>query len=107
MVFTVANQVDANAVAISGDSVAADNWEEFASSIITGTAGATSLTTTTCSSDLTAYADDELIGRTIIFTSGTAAGQAGRVTDYANTSGVVTFTTLATAPLQNDTFVIV
>ena len=99
--------VDTNAVAISGDIAAADNWEEFATSIITGTAGATSLATTTCSSDLTAYADNELIGRTIIFTSGTAAGQAARVYDYANTNGVISFTTITTAPLQNDTFVIV
>jgi len=99
--------VDVNAVAVSGDIAAADNWEEFATSIVTGTAGATSLATTTCSSDLTAYADDELIGRTIIFTSGTAAGQAARVYDYANTNGVISFTTITTAPLQNDTFVIV
>jgi len=99
--------VDVNTAAISDDIVAADNWEEFASAIVTGIAGATSLSTTTCSSDLTSYADDELIGRTIIFTSGTAAGQAARVTDYANTNGVLTFTAITTAPLQNDIFVVV
>ena len=71
--------------------------------------GATSGTPTTSSSNtnLTGYADDELIGRTIIFISGTAEGQAGRINDYANTSGVVTYTTLTTAPAASDNFIIV
>jgi hypothetical protein len=57
--------------------------------------------------DLTGYLDDELIGRTIVFTSGTASGQAARIVDYVNTNGFVAFTTVITAPAISDTFVIV
>ena len=64
-------------------------------------------TTTTCNSDLTGYANDELIGRTIIFVSGTAAGQASDITDYVSTSGVLTYTGIATAPAASDKFIIV
>jgi len=71
--------------------------------------GATSGTPTTTASntDLTGYLNDELIGRTIIFTGGTANGQASDITDYVATSGVVTYTAITTAPAASDTFVIV
>lgn len=75
--------------------------------IISGVAQTGTLTATAASTDLTGYADDELIGRTIVFTGGTAAGQASEITDYANTSGVVTFNTISTAPANNDPFIIV
>ncbi len=82
------------------------NVDTLVSPYITGTTSGTP-STTSSDTDLTGYADDELIGRTIVFTGGTANGQAGRITDYANTSGVVTYTTLATAPAASDPFVIV
>lgn len=80
-----------------------DAFADLVAGVITGTVGATSLTTTTCSSDLT-HADDFLIGRTITFLTGTAAGQQARITDFANTNGVITFTEIDTAPAENDTF---
>lgn len=87
---------------------AATSLSKSAAGIIYGTVGATSLSTTTCSTDLAGYADDEMINRTIIFTSGTANGQAASITDYANTNGVVTFSGgIANAPVAGDTFVIV
>lgn len=75
---------------------------------IRGVAQTGTLTVNACSTDLTGYADDELIGRVIIFTGGTAAGQAAAITDYASTGGVVSFTGgVQTAPANNDSFVIV
>jgi hypothetical protein len=75
--------------------------------IIYGTAQTGTLSTTQCTSDLSGYADDELIGRVIIFTSGTADGVASDITDYASASGLLTFTAVATAPVNGDTFKIV
>ena len=80
--------------------------DSFASVVITGAAVTGTLSTTQATSDLTGYVDDELIGRTVVFTGGTADGQAARITDYASASGLITFTTLATAPANADTFVI-
>lgn len=74
--------------------------------VITGTTSGTP-TVTSSNTNLTGYADDELIGRVIIFTGGTADGQAARITDYANTNGVVTYDEITTAPAASDTFKIV
>ncbi len=65
------------------------------------------LSTTSMETDLSGYADDELIGALLIFTSGDADGQRRAITDYANTSGVVTLATLQNAPAVDDEFIIV
>ena len=97
-----------NATKISGSATAADNLEASALGIITGVAAAGTLTTTTMTSTLTGtYADDELIGRLIVWTSGTAAGQAATITDYANTGETFTYAPITTAPIAGDVFVIV
>ena len=75
--------------------------------VITGTAQTGTLSTTQATTDLTGYANDELIGRVIVFTGGTADGQASDITDYASASGLVTFTAIPTAPANGDTFKIV
>ena len=93
-------------VAISGETAPADNLAESAKGIITGAASGTP-TTTVINTDIAGYLDDELIGRVVVFVSGTAAGQASDITDYAETNGVLTVTALATAPAASDTFVIV
>jgi hypothetical protein len=95
-----------NAVAVSGDIAAADNLEAFASVVITGSAVTGTLSTTQATTDLTGYVNDELVGRTIVWTGGTANGQAARIYDYISTGGDVRFTTIATAPANADTFVI-
>ena len=51
--------------------------------------------------------DDVLIGRIIIFTSGNAKHEAARITDYTDSTGTMTVTTLAVTPAATDTFVIV
>ena len=75
--------------------------------IIYGAAATGTLSTTQATSDLTGYANDQLIGRVIIFTSGDAEGEATDITDYASASGLLTFTALTTAPADGDTFKIV
>ena len=105
-VTSVTNQVTADTTAISGSTAAADNLEESAEAIITGAATGTP-TTTSMNTDITGYADDELIGRLMIWKGGTADGQAATITDYANTNGVVSFDAITTAPAASDPFVIV
>ena len=75
--------------------------------IIIGAAATGTLSTTQATSDLSGYADDQLIGRVIVWTSGNADGEATDITDYANASGLLTFTALTTAPANGDTFKIV
>jgi hypothetical protein len=88
-------------------SAAAANLALSAAGIIGGIAQAGTLSTTVMTTDLTGYADDELIGRVVIWTGGTAAGQASEIEDYASASGTVTYTAITTAPDASDTFVIV
>ena len=72
--------------------------------IIYGLAQTGTLSTTACTTDLSGFLDDELINRVIVFTGGTADGQAALITDYASASGLVTFTGgITTAPANNDT----
>lgn len=101
-----ANLPDTNAGAIGGDSGAADTLALSAAGIITGTAATGTLSTTQATTDLTGFADDQLIGRTIVFTGGAADGEATDITDYASASGLLTFTALTTAPGDADPFVI-
>jgi len=75
--------------------------------IIYGAAATGTLSTTQATSDLTGYADDQLIGRVIIWTSGACEGEGTDITDYASASGLLTFTALTTAPSDADTFKIV
>jgi hypothetical protein len=105
----VGGRIDANVGAISGDATAADNLEASTetNALITGSAVTGTLSTTQATSDLTGYADDQLIGRVIIFRTGNAAGEATDITDYASASGLLTFTALTTAPANGDAFVIV
>lgn len=89
------------------ESQADQNLRKSGSGIITGTVSGTP-TTTSNESNLTGFANDDLIGRTIVFTGGTANGCAAVITDYASTNGTVSYTSgIATASVANDTFVIV
>jgi hypothetical protein len=76
--------------------------------IITGAFATGTLAVGSCTTDLTGYANDQLIGRSLVVTSGDAEGEAVEITDYANASGLVTFgTDLTTPPADADTFKIV
>lgn len=103
---TVTATLNVNASQISGDTATADKLQSSVAGIITGSAQTGTLSTTQATTDLTGYTDDQLIGRTIVWTSGNADGEATDITDYANASGLITFTALTTAPANGDTFVI-
>jgi len=83
------------------------NVDDLKLGIIFGTAATGTLSTTVATSDLTGYADDQLIGRVIIWTSGACDGEGADITDYASLNGTLTFTALTTAPANTDTFKIV
>ena len=72
--------------------------------IILGAAATGTLSVSQCTSDLTGYANDQLIGRVITFTSGDAEGESTDITDYESTGGLLSFTALTTAPANGDTF---
>lgn len=78
------------------------NVDDLKSGIIYGAAATGTLSTTQATTNLTGYADDQLIGRVIIWLSGACEGEASRITDYANTGGLVTFEALTTAPGNGD-----
>lgn len=78
--------------------------EEMLEGVITGAAAIGTLSTTQATSDLTGYADNQLIGRIITWTSGSCEGEQTDITDYASTGGLMTFTALTTAPSNTDTF---
>ena len=107
MVFTVANQVDSNMLAISGDTTAADNLEESATTIVVGAAEAGTLSTTQMTSDLTEATNDHYIGRTVIWVTGVLAGQGSDITGYLGSTGMLTYNTVTDAPSATDVFVIV
>lgn len=75
--------------------------ESYLAGVCSGTPTASASDT-----DLTGYLNDELIGRTVVFTSGTAAGQSTRIYDYAATNGRISYTQLITAPVSGDRFII-
>lgn len=105
---TINGNVDAIKVITDALTAAgAANLALSAAGIIGGTAQTGTLSTTVMTTDLTGYANDELIGRVVVWTGGTADGQASEITDYASASGTVTYTAITTAPANGDTFVIV
>lgn len=83
------------------------NVDDIKLGIILGAAQTGTLSTTQATTDLTGYADDQLISRVIVWTSGAAEGEATDITDYASASGLITFTAITTAPGNGDTFKIV
>ena len=111
LTFTVAGQVDANMLAISGVTASADNLERSTLGIVLGTVGAASSTTSIVTSSLSpsAAAADQFKGRIVTFDKNTTTTNLrGQSTDItANTSGgVLTVTALTNAPVSGDTFVI-
>lgn len=107
---TSANTVDEIATVTNAlTSAAAANLALSAAGIIGGSVdtGGTH-TKGKCFTTLDSYAADELINRTIVFTSGTAAPCAAVITDYIPTNGEIVFASqIATTPVNADTFVIV
>jgi hypothetical protein len=96
----------ATALGTADDAVLAQ-IADLKSGIIYGAAATGTLSTTQATSNLTGYADDQLIGRVIIWLTGNCEGEATDITDYASASGLLTFTALTTSPANGDTFKVV
>jgi hypothetical protein len=103
-----------NATQISGDSTAADNLEtayddtagavRWAGVIDQGTAQSATGTTLVLRS-AAAFADDELIGATVVITGGTTGvGQARLITDYVSATDTATVDTWTTTPTGTITY---
>ncbi len=113
-VSTTTAQLGVNAVQISGDSTAADNLEtayddtagavRWNGIIDQGTAQSATGTTLVLRS-AAAFADDELIGATIVITGGsTGVGQSRLITDYVSTTDTATVETWTTTPTGTITY---
>lgn len=107
-------QIDANTVALSGDSIAADNLENayddtagavpWAGIVDQGTAQSATGTTLVLRS-AAAFADDELLGATIVITGGSAGiGQRRVITDYVSSTDTATVDTWTTTPSGTITY---
>jgi len=105
MAVTAGGVVDADITAINGSATAAVQLALSANEIEDGQCEGTP-TTTVIQTDLAETQDDIYIGRTIIFTSGNARGEASDITDYVGSTGTLTVTLLANAPAATDTFII-
>lgn len=103
----VTGRMSSDAVAISGDTTAADNLEASASTMLTGTAQTGTLTTTQMTTDITETNADQFIGRIIVWTSGTLIRQKVNITDYTVANGELTFSPATDAPSNGDEFIIV
>ena len=111
LTFTASGKIDANVLAISGSTDAADNLELSTTAIVVGTVGSSSTTTSIVTSalDPSAIATDQFIGRIVTFDKNTPTTQLrGQATDITGSSsgGVLTVSALSTAPALGDTFVI-
>jgi hypothetical protein len=90
-----------------GDDSAQFIAEDLSGAIVSGLAQTGTLTTTSCTSDLSEATNDHYNGRTIIFITGNLLGQASDVTDYVGKNGQLTYTQLTEAPANNDRFILV
>jgi len=111
LTFTAANKIDANVLAVSGDTDSVARLERVLSGNISGTVGAASTTTNivTSAMDPAAAVTDQFKGRILTFDAATTtANLRGQSTDItASTSaGVLTVTALTTAPVSGDTFTV-
>ena len=107
LTFTVANQVDANAIAISGDSVAADRLEAMMDGVIVAQVNDAAASTTVFIADgFTEATNDHFNGRLITFISGALSGQQTAITDYVGATQTITVTALTEAPAENDFFIV-
>lgn len=104
MVFTVANLLDSNMLAIAGTAGAATNLERGANALVLGVCEGVP-TTTNIPTDLTETTIDHYKGRYLTFTTGPVAGQGSDITGYA-ADGALTVTALTNAPDATDKFVI-
>lgn len=96
----------ANMTQLVGNSTAATLMVFGALGLKNFTVGSGS-TTTTVETDLTEATNDHWNGRSIVFISGSLAGQAATISDYNGTTKAITVAALTSAPIAGDVAVIV
>lgn len=98
-----------NATQISGNATSADNLEQSALGIVYCNAQGTHSNTSTTTDSSISSVNDFYNGRTMVFVSGSLAGQAARITDYVGATKVFTHTALANSATatNGDDFVVV
>ncbi len=103
------SDVESSLVVVRSDLVVMDDiLSDLNEGIIYGAVVAGTLSTTSCTTDLSGYANDDLINRAIVFTGGVANGCGNSITDYTAASGLVEFSGgIATVPANGDPFKIV
>ena len=102
----VSGKMDSDVQAINASTTAAVQLALSANEIENGQCEGTP-TTTVIQTDLAETQDDIYIGRVVIFTSGSARGEATDITDYTGSTGTLTVTALANAPAATDTFILI
>ena len=102
----VGSRMDSNMSAINNSATAAVQLALSANEIEDGACEGVP-TVTTIATDLAEAQNDIYIGRTVIFTSGNARGEATDITDYIGVSGTLEVTALANAPAALDTFILI
>lgn len=107
----VGGRMDSNLSAIGNDTTALTAFKRAVLGNIIGTVGAASTTTSIVTSSMTPAAAvmDQFLGRIVVFDKDTTtANLRGQATDITASSaaGVLTVTTLTTAPVSGDTFTI-
>jgi hypothetical protein len=101
----VSGKMDSDVTAINSNTTAAAQLALSAEQIESGQCEGTP-STTIIQTDLAETQDDIYIGRVVIFTSGSARGEATDITDYTGSTGTLTVTALANAPAATDTFIL-
>jgi hypothetical protein len=104
--------LNVNVDSLGGSTAVVAPWLAAVGTITTGTVDNTAFTATTSvleTSSITTAATDHWLGRVIVFTSGTLALQATRITAYSLSSGRGRFTynTVTSAPASGVSFVII
>lgn len=107
LIFTLANKLDSNVLAVSGETDAADMLEALMDGNIVAQVNDGSATTTVFKGDgFTETTNDHFKGRLITFISGALLGQQTAITAYAGATQSFTVTAMTEAPADNDYFVI-
>lgn len=103
---TAGTALPANVTQITGNATAATLMVFSALGIKNFTVGSGS-STTRVATNLTESVSDHWNGRTVIFVTGSLAGQAASITDYNGSTKELTVSALTGAPTSGDTAVIV
>ncbi len=106
-IFMRGGEVSADVTKVSGSASAADKLEANVLLTVDSSINDASPTTTSFDTNLTEAGTDAYKNREVHMTSGNAAGEIGKISDYNGTTKVLTLNPgLSTTPANTDTFTI-